>query len=241
MVGLRDAHLLRDDLDVVADVGGFRRVDPAGHVARDAVQLATWPAMPCSGYSARPSAATSPSRRAMTASQPSAGVRPSSCASAHAASRATSMPKSKSISSSPGAMSSMRLSRGDTSPSSSSTTITSRDSTWLIILKSGHSDCSASGEGATVAAAIPRSRLMWAFIPTSRCWTTRGPGSSSSANAACQLRLGVPPDECWSHAARKRSANTTSSRSIRGLSWNTFPATSARRTLVVTRSYSAAK
>ena len=170
-----------------------------------------------------------------------AGVRPSSCASDHATSRATSMPKSKMRSSSPGAMSSMRLSRGEISPSSSSTTITSRDSTSLIVLKSGHSDSSACGEGATVAAAIPRSRLMCAFIPMSRCCTTSGPGLSSSANAACQLSEGVPPDRCWSHAARKRLANTTSSRSIRGLSWNTFPATSARRTLVVTRSYSAAK
>ena len=59
---------------------------------------------------------------------------------------------------------------------------------------------------ATCAEAIPRSRLMWAFIPTSRCWRTVGrhtpAGGSAALDPAPVSGHPQPQDHCGQHQRR---------------------------------------
>ena len=79
--------------------------------------------------------------------------------------------------------------QGETSARSCSTVAISAASTSLIRSKSRRRS-RIDPPGAVSAAAIPRSRLMWALIPRSRCWTMSGRWSWSPRSASCQDRVG---------------------------------------------------
>ena len=48
--------------------------------------------------------------------------------------------------------------------------------------------------GSMLAAAMPRSRLMWAFIPSIRCCSTLRSGRCAATKAVCHDALGACPD-----------------------------------------------
>ena len=89
---------------------------------------------------------------------------------------------------------------GEKSSISCSTTGVSVASRPLMRSKSGSSPGS-SLPAATRAAAIPRSRLMCAFIPASRCCSTMRPSLCAALNALNQAVDGSSPERYASYAA----------------------------------------
>ena len=59
--------------------------------------------------------------------------------------------------------------------------------------RSHGADPGSASPGAVEAAAIPRSRLMWALMPRRRCWRMIGRDDLAASNAIAHDRVGVPP------------------------------------------------